>query len=1167
MKKCVTFICFVLLRNVGGGTASSSSSRGQQPPQGRIWHPFHIFHTRKKRLMDGPCRCHVWTWNRACCDIRGGNNDVPPPPPPPPPTTKEDNVDVSLSRDECKRDVVPQKNVGLSDDNGVVSSEWDLPPPPPPSLFSIPVSSQPLEVNNEIGNASADTSNFAEQQVISDADSGDLDIPPPPLPSLSSISSQPLEVNDEIGSSSGNAVEVDTSNFAEQQVIGDADSRDLDIPPPPPSTSCRPLEVGNDMGIAGSNVVEVDKSPFEEQNVFSEDADSLEMRLPPPPPPLPSKLSRPLGDEDKAGTACVYEAEANNISFPGESILCKEERDTDASQLGLPLSPPFLPKHSQKLDDVQSQKKLKDDSIEGGTVDISTERASCEEEQEKVFFNTQFNVPQSPPFFGKSPTLEDNDNQNVFPDLTAAAESQSFDADLSIEGDEKVVEKKAKRNDEDSRKYDIPPPPPPPPSLGQLHNLDLQGNEINACDEESKQGSTVDDVETPGKYLSPPPSSFSSIPDGKQVRVDTKESTSANIAILSPPHLTGMDYETPLDKIHCGEIPSNDNERPDALNESPINFDISSSPPSQSVEEKIGSSSQFDPVPELNVMPDEFSQRDDTTTDVLNSNENGIESGYAMENEIVGNQSISSSFVSDPGPKLSNEIIKQSNVKLCERCPLRNDCNASIPSSQDSHQVEAENNVEEALPYLSSLANIDRDLDEDEFDRLIMEITGDESLNEINSFENEYCNDENVEGNAEELIAIDEISNLVLLDSLSSSKVEEVSDGSNSESDYVTDKGYEVELNDVAKSEINVDTNEISDDEISPYDVGSGLDEDIDAFTDQSYPELLSKEVEGEFGRVPIDDLSYSEIFSDEEMSSDLDADEILALDEATLTLDTNCYDENYDFDNSGDNFLLEEDSSYDSLDEYDLQVLEHSSLLLNNDASDCDDNLLLQYDYEEDDTYSDMESDYTLDNEKESTSEIEELEERIILDLGDSAVDNNVGSDELDEHWAAHHGVPSRKQQLFEEEQRKLFEEQARVHAAMAQHQQQTGHASIGWNIQPPPPPPNSSQSSAHLGISRSSLHIRTGESGTTIVRRQHFNINIPASSAMDVDETISDDKHNDVDKMNDPENLHQTGNQGDPYLQPPQYFEGQKYQSQEYYGDSNEQRNQQPPPPPPQS
>ena len=212
------------------------------------------------------------------------------------------------------------------------------------------------------------------------------------------------------------------------------------------------------------------------------------------------------------------------------------------------------------------------------------------------------------------------------------------------------------------------------------------------------------------------------------------------------------------------------------------------------------------------------------------------------------------------------------------------------------------------------------------------------------------------------------------------------------------------------------------------------------------------------------------------------------------------------------------------------------------------------------------MESEYELDIEKESTSESEELEERIILDLGDSAVDNNVESDELDEHWAAHHGVPSRKQQLFEEEQRKLFEEQARVHAAMAQHQQQTGHGSIGWNIQPPPPPPNSSQSSAHLGISRSSLHIRTGESGTTIVRRQHFNINIPASSAMDAEEIVGDDKHNDVDKMNESENLHQTTNQGDPYLQRPQYFEGQNYQSQEHFGDSNEQRNQQPPPPPPQ-
>ena len=255
--------------------------------------------------------------------------------------------------------------------------------------------------------------------------------------------------------------------------------------------------------------------------------------------------------------------------------------------------------------------------------------------------------------------------------------------------------------------------------------------------------------------------------------------------------------------------------------------------------------------------------------------------------------------------------------------------------------------------------------------------------------------------------------------------------------------------------------------------------------------------------------------FEDDSSSSSMDEDELLALNEGSLerpadveddffsdvdeydSVDEICvafdyssdnYEENFDFHQSQDVALGkdEESSNDDELDEYDLRLLEEASMPIKAGSMEYDTDAEFNA-YNGDDDFEELPDDCEM-NEAES----ENKEEVISFDLGESAVGDDVTEAavaSLDEHWAAHHGIKSRKQQMYDEEQRKVREEQQKLYAQQAHVQQQHGNVSYeanisrAWGTIPPPPPPEAGTDQ----INDRTMQINVYSSQSTFIRREN--------------------------------------------------------------------------------
>jgi len=489
------------------------------------------------------------------------------------------------------------------------------------------------------------------------------------------------------------------------------------------------------------------------------------------------------------------------------------------------------------------------------------------------------------------------------------------------------------------------------------------------------------------------------------------------------------------------------------------------------------------------------------------------------------------------------------------------------------------------MPFLSSLSNIDRDLESDEFESLLAEI--EESYDDDNEDGKEMESMQIANGCHSDFINIVENVDEIASDpdelaaraddhypSTSSTNLEVSEDAgcTNSQSDESIEETVESGIGSDAEEFESYDNEGGNDDttiavfESSSEDVMVDLMQEVkfdgsDAYEDESddFDEQIDdrvdiddlikhaniinlsevnsmkedKEKEGEEDIMDYTEIDYSDVdlnenddadsndyehscfeFEDDSSSSSMDEEELLALDEGTLVrpeddgddiisdmddydlVDEHCvtpvevsdnYEEDFDFHQSrhaAPPVNDEESSDDDNLDEYDLRLLEEASMPIKAGSIEYDsDEEFISYN--ESDDYEGLP-----DNCDANEAASEDEEEIISFDLGESAVGDDVTDAavaSLDEHWAAHHGIKSRKQQLHEEEQRKLREEQDKLYAQQVHIYQQHGNVSHGaaisraWGTIPPPPPPEEGQSNGRA------MQINIYSSQSTFIRREN--------------------------------------------------------------------------------
>ena len=382
---------------------------------------------------------------------------------------------------------------------------------------------------------------------------------------------------------------------------------------------------------------------------------------------------------------------------------------------------------------------------------------------------------------------------------------------------------------------------------------------------------------------------------------------------------------------------------------------------------------------------------------------------------------------------------------LCRSCPYRG---KPIPVQEEKRPH---------LPYLSSFANLDRDLENDEFEALLQEIEG-KAVDITNESDDFFSSEEAV---VDEIALVDE-----------DISIEHESDDFSSSKEAVVDEFAIIDIEEFSSSD----------------------EYEIDIENDSDYIEVDSESaiIDNDKNSEASNDLENSDLdidILDEESSSyddesELNCEDLQALDDAHLDMIRNEFPSNSDFYDDYDS----EEESEDILDEDDLRLLQESSLVLSNFE---DEEIIKDYSWDETQysNYVDSEDDLEIIKAEDNTDEpIEEL----ILDLGESAIENeNVDiapPDVLDEHWAAHHGVPSRRQQLFEEEQRKRIEELSRQREIALSHQSQQMNGIY------PPPPPNASNSGNIATVGYSSIQI-SSSSGTLSQKRVNVQFSPPQS------------------------------------------------------------------------
>ena len=490
------------------------------------------------------------------------------------------------------------------------------------------------------------------------------------------------------------------------------------------------------------------------------------------------------------------------------------------------------------------------------------------------------------------------------------------------------------------------------------------------------------------------------------------------------------------------------------------------------------------------------------------------------------------------------------NSKLCPSCPYRNKSVNELEFSR--------------MPYLSSLSNLDRDLDDDEFETLLQEIGGhqvdnvendddftssnENRIDEVMASENlDVVDEESDDFSSIEKTVIDEIA--VADDSI---VVEQDSDYFSSTEEAIVDDFVMIEVDEISEksesdSNIEYDSENIvevkDENEVNPLISDNELENKTDVTKTWFDENLLQSE-------------SESDNYDDE---SELDMDDLQALNDASLHVNSEQSTSNSEFYDEYES----DDESDESLDEEDLRLLQESSLVL----SDVEDEILVEdYSADEYSSCSDSEEGKCL-NVTDIKSNTEEPVEELVLDLGESAIENDeidvTPPDVIDEHWAAHHGVPSRRQQLFEEEQRKRLEDlasQREVHASQQQQQLQHYNGVL-------PPPPQSVQNNGNVAaVGYSSIQIST-PSGTFVQKQ----VNVQFPPPPHIKENVAFHDRNDYQKnvhMFDQQNQYASNNVNNQSDSESVGGGNATPRSQKYdYYHTQTDSQLQPPPPPPQT